>query len=250
MLCQQATFNIRPAIVRIGGKPTSARRSSTRACATSPSAAPDSATPHPVRDALPTRCSGPRRRDRQAALRAGCRTQRPRWTAMNPDRRDRLKRSMPQARTAAVRTGPFPDDPHEIAYHRRHPSDDPNEASPGRDARSSSPAKVCATMRAALAAAPPKRFRQTHTLRTAHRLAPGCPRTVGAPSPRRDQQPASPARTRSRITLCCVLSLSPDVPVRGTRRHPRRHREHRRPHRHNPSSTTTRGQYRLQRRDP
>jgi hypothetical protein len=90
-----------------------------------------------VRDALPTRCSGPRRRDRQAALRAGCRTQRPRWTAMNPDRRDRLKRSMPQARTAAVRTGPFPDDPHEIAYHRRHPSDDPNEASPGRDARSS-----------------------------------------------------------------------------------------------------------------
>jgi hypothetical protein len=80
---------------------------------------------------------------------------------MSPDRRDRHKRSRPQAKTAAVRTGPSPDDPHEIAYHRRHPSDDPNEASPGRDALSSYPAKVRATMRAALvavAAAPPKRF--------------------------------------------------------------------------------------------
>jgi hypothetical protein len=46
-------------------------------------------------------------------------------------------------------------------YFQRHQADDPNQSSPGRDALDSYPAKVRATMRAALiavAAAPPKRF--------------------------------------------------------------------------------------------
>ncbi len=60
-----------------------------------------------------------------------------------------------------VRTGPSPDDAHDIVYFRRHKADDPTQSSPGRDALNSYPAKVRATMRAALiavATAPPKRF--------------------------------------------------------------------------------------------
>lgn len=60
-----------------------------------------------------------------------------------------------------MRTGPSPDDPHEIVYFRRHAADDPTRTTPGRDALRSYPAKVRATMSAALvavASAPPKRF--------------------------------------------------------------------------------------------
>ena len=81
--------------------------------------------------------------------------------AMSPDPRDRRKRRKPQPKVSAVRTGPSPDDPHEIAYFKRHRDDDKNRGEPGRDALNSYPPKVRATMRAALvavAAAPPKRF--------------------------------------------------------------------------------------------
>jgi hypothetical protein len=60
-----------------------------------------------------------------------------------------------------VRTGPSSDDPHEIAFFRRHPLDDPDGAVPGREFLDRCPTKVRATMRAvltAVAAAPPKRF--------------------------------------------------------------------------------------------
>ena len=60
-----------------------------------------------------------------------------------------------------VRTGPFSDDAHEVAYFRRHSDDDPGQAAPGREFLNACPGKVRATMRAVLAqvaAAPPKRF--------------------------------------------------------------------------------------------
>jgi len=50
---------------------------------------------------------------------------------------------------------------HDIVYFQRHKADDPIKSSPGRDALNAYPAKVRATMRAALiavATAPPKRF--------------------------------------------------------------------------------------------
>ena len=50
---------------------------------------------------------------------------------------------------------------HDIVYFQRHKADDPTKSSPGRDALNAYPAKVRATMRAALiavATAPPKRF--------------------------------------------------------------------------------------------
>ena len=63
---------------------------------------------------------------------------------------------------AATRShGPSPDDVHDIVYFKRHQSDDPRQATPGREALNSYPTKVRATMRAALiavATAPPKRF--------------------------------------------------------------------------------------------
>jgi hypothetical protein len=80
---------------------------------------------------------------------------------MSPDPRDRRRRKKPQAKLPAVRTGPSPDDPHEIVYFKRQRADDPSESEPGRLALNSYPPKVRATMRAALiavASAPPKRF--------------------------------------------------------------------------------------------
>lgn len=61
----------------------------------------------------------------------------------------------------AVRTKTSPNDEHEIVFFRRHGSDDPGRAAPGREALNSYPAGVRAKMRAALiavATAPPKRF--------------------------------------------------------------------------------------------
>lgn len=80
---------------------------------------------------------------------------------MSPDPRDRRKRKKPQPKRPAVRTGPSPDDPHDVVYFKRHRADDASQSEPGRDALNSYPAKVRATMRAALiavASAPPKRF--------------------------------------------------------------------------------------------
>jgi hypothetical protein len=80
---------------------------------------------------------------------------------MSPDPRDRKKRKRPQPKATTVRTGPSPDDPHEVVFFKRHPADDAAETEPGRLALNAYPAKVRATMRAALiavASAPPKRF--------------------------------------------------------------------------------------------
>lgn len=80
---------------------------------------------------------------------------------MSPDPRDRRRRSKPTLKAEPVRTRPSADDEHEIVYFRRHKSDDPSRATPGRDALNSYPTTVRAKMRAALVAvatAPPKRF--------------------------------------------------------------------------------------------
>lgn len=60
-----------------------------------------------------------------------------------------------------VRTGPSPDDPHDIVYFKRHVMDDPDQAEPGREALRSWPTSVRAKVNAvliAVATAPPKRF--------------------------------------------------------------------------------------------
>lgn len=60
-----------------------------------------------------------------------------------------------------MRTGPSPDDPHEVVYFKRDSQDDLSETEPGRVAMNSWPASVRAKMYAvlvAVAAAPPKRF--------------------------------------------------------------------------------------------
>jgi hypothetical protein len=60
-----------------------------------------------------------------------------------------------------VRTGPSPDDPHDIVYLRRHGDDDPSRGCPARDFLDGCPTGVRAKFRAvlvAVAAAPPKRF--------------------------------------------------------------------------------------------
>ncbi|GAA6527872.1 hypothetical protein [Intrasporangium sp. DVR] len=60
-----------------------------------------------------------------------------------------------------MRTGPSPDDEHEIVFFRRHKDDDPKRPTPGREALDAYPTPVRAKMRAALVAvatAPPKRF--------------------------------------------------------------------------------------------
>jgi len=80
---------------------------------------------------------------------------------MSPDPRDRRKQKKPRPKRPAVRNGPSPDDPHDVVFFKRHHDDDPARSEPGRDALNSYPAKVRATMRAALiavASAPPKRF--------------------------------------------------------------------------------------------
>ena len=85
----------------------------------------------------------------------------PKRLLISPDPRDRRKRKKPQSKPPAVRTGPSPDDQHQVVFFKRHRSDNAAETEPGRAALNSYPAKVRATMRAALAAvasAPPKRF--------------------------------------------------------------------------------------------
>jgi len=80
---------------------------------------------------------------------------------MSPDPRDRRKRRKPQQKLPVVRTGPSPDDAHEIVFFRRHKDDDPKQTTPGREALDVYPTGVRAKMRAALVAvatAPPKRF--------------------------------------------------------------------------------------------
>jgi hypothetical protein len=60
-----------------------------------------------------------------------------------------------------MRLRPSSDDPHEIAYFRRHKKDDPGQSTPGRDFLEGCPTKVRATMKAvlvAVATSPPKRF--------------------------------------------------------------------------------------------
>lgn len=62
---------------------------------------------------------------------------------------------------SGARTGPSPDDAHEIVFFKRHVKDDPTQAEPGRDALRSWPASVRAKTHAvliAVATAPPKRF--------------------------------------------------------------------------------------------
>jgi integrase len=91
----------------------------------------------------------------------GCRSCTTGWTPMSPDRRDRRKATKPKPKSLAVRTGPSPDDEHEVVFFKRHKADDANEATPGRESLDSYPASVRAKMRAALiavATAPPKRF--------------------------------------------------------------------------------------------
>ena len=80
---------------------------------------------------------------------------------MSPDRRDRRKIKKPKADQPAVRTGPSPNDAHQVVYFKRHIAEDPSQSEPGRDALAAYPPKVRATMRAvliAVASAPPKRF--------------------------------------------------------------------------------------------
>lgn len=60
-----------------------------------------------------------------------------------------------------VRIGPSSDDAHDIAYFRRHQSDDPTQTIPGRDFIRACPPNVrnkIAARLIAVAAAPPKRF--------------------------------------------------------------------------------------------
>jgi hypothetical protein len=61
-----------------------------------------------------------------------------------------------------ARKGPSSNDAHAIVFFRRHPDDDPNEATPGREfLRKVCPVGVRAKFNAvlnAVAAAPPKRF--------------------------------------------------------------------------------------------
>jgi len=69
------------------------------------------------------------------------------------------KRTRPAA--LPVPTAPSSDDPHDIVYFRRHKSDDPSQATPGREFVDSCPTGVRAKFRAvlvAVATAPPKRF--------------------------------------------------------------------------------------------
>ena len=79
---------------------------------------------------------------------------------MTPDRR---KKPPPRRSRAPVqiRTGPSPDDPHDIVYFRRHKSDDASKSCPGREFLNGCPTGVRAKFRAvlvAVATAPPKRF--------------------------------------------------------------------------------------------
>jgi hypothetical protein len=81
---------------------------------------------------------------------------------MSPDARSRRRQSRPgRSAISQIRAAPSSDDPHDVAFFRRHRDDDPSQAVPGREFLNSCPVKVRATMRAVLvqvAAAPPKRF--------------------------------------------------------------------------------------------
>jgi len=81
---------------------------------------------------------------------------------MPPDRADRRsQRRKANPARSSIPTGPSIDDAHEIRYFRRHPEDDPDERSPGRDfLRACDPAvraKFAAVL-VAVAKAPPHRF--------------------------------------------------------------------------------------------
>lgn len=81
---------------------------------------------------------------------------------MSPDRKPARPARRAKGAPSPLRTGPSPDDPHEVAYFKRHRDDDPSELEPGRHfLRQTCPPKVRATMAAvlvAVAAAPPRRF--------------------------------------------------------------------------------------------
>jgi hypothetical protein len=81
-------------------------------------------------------------------------------TSVSPTRR---KRTPPRRTHVApqVRTGPSPDDEHDIVYFRRHMADDPSQRCPAREFIDACPVGVRAKFRAvlvAVATAPPKRF--------------------------------------------------------------------------------------------
>jgi hypothetical protein len=84
---------------------------------------------------------------------------------VSPDPADRRRAQRrapkPTARPPAIRTGPSPDDAHEIKYFRRHADDDPTQATPGRDFLNACDGNVRAKFLAALvavASAPPHKF--------------------------------------------------------------------------------------------
>jgi len=51
---------------------------------------------------------------------------------VTPDRRKKPPRRRPPA-LPQVRTGPSPDDPHDIVYFQRHKADDPSGSTPARE---------------------------------------------------------------------------------------------------------------------
>ena len=68
---------------------------------------------------------------------------------MSPDAWSRRKQSRPGRPTISqIRTAPSSDDPHDVAFFRRHRDDDPSQAVPGREFLNSCHVKVRATMRA------------------------------------------------------------------------------------------------------
>jgi hypothetical protein len=82
---------------------------------------------------------------------------------VTPDRVPRKGRraTKPHSPIIKVRTGPSPDDHHDVAYFRRHRDDDQAETAPGRDFLRRCPPAVRAKFAAvlvAVATAPPKRF--------------------------------------------------------------------------------------------
>lgn len=83
---------------------------------------------------------------------------------MSPDKRARqqARKKKTTSDVVRIRAKPSSNDAHEIVYFKRHRDDDADESIPGRVfLRETCPAKVRATMNAALiavAAAPPKRF--------------------------------------------------------------------------------------------
>lgn len=80
---------------------------------------------------------------------------------MTPDPRSRRRAAPPGLKKPQVKTKPSSDDAHDVVYFRRHPGDDAQQSSPGREFLRGVPVGVRAKMRSvlgAVAAAPPKRF--------------------------------------------------------------------------------------------